>query len=661
MSGASESTGQARLSRVDVAPAGVDVAPAGVDVAPAGVIVGSDRYEDHRDIFDSFTRNSDGTISRVEVLNRLYYAGIAADDIRVRQALAADDGGRASYGITFEAFARACHSHGGFIARALRGGLVIPDFAGFSIELTEMYESILRDDRGWVAHYIPHLRDIEPDQLAIAVCTVDGQRLALGASQARFSLQAVCKPINYCLVLDEHGPDVVHRHVGQEPTGPVHNGLSLNDTVLPHNPMINSGALMCCSLIRPELAVGDRFDHVASAWRRLSGGGRVELDEAAYLSDRETSDHTSALGHALLANGAFPAGTDIEETLDFYRRCRSIRTDAESLSAVAAALANGGVAPITNDRVLSASTVQRCVSLMVSCGTYDYSGEFAFDVGVPAKSGVSGALMIVIPHVMGICVWSPRLDSQGNPVRGLEFSRQLVSRYNFQVYDGLVEAQRSRKRDPRLSDPAVFTDVVRLCWAAAAGDLDEVRSLTASGVNADIADYDGRTALHVAACEGNAEIVAHLLEQSVNPAPVDRWGRTPLAEAEWAGHADVVDLLERRVVRRFDTTARTAFASRYANVLTQAWASEEFAHRLESRPQAVLAAHGLPTVAGAHVTIVRTLDADPSLETQIALWERGQATGEYVLYVPYTPPMRTTPALSARQRSYYNPCSCADG
>jgi glutaminase len=412
----------------------------------------------------------------------------------------------------------------------------------------------------------------------------------------------------------------------------------------------------------------DRFDHVANTWRRLSGGGRVELDHAVYLSEQQDRDRTAEVAHSIDRGGAFPTGTDVAETLELYALCRSLRTDTESLSAVAATLANGGVAPTTNDRVFSASTVQRCVSSMISCGMYDYSGEFAFEIGLPAKSSLSGALMIVIPHIMGICVWSPRLDSQGNPVRGIEFSRQLASRYNFQVYDGLVEGQGSRKRDPRLSDPAIFTDVVQLCWAAGEGNLDEVRSLVASGVNPDIADYDGRTALHVAASEGHAEIVSHLLEQSANPAPVDRWGHTPMVDATWGGHADVVDLLERRVVRRLDQTARTAFASRYANVLAQAWSSEEFLRHLQSRPQTVLAALGLPTAVGSHISIVRTLDANPNLDAQIALWERGQATGEYVLFVPYTPPMRNAEPSDAdrdgtlgRHRRSYNPCSCGNG
>jgi glutaminase len=120
--------------------------------------------------------------------------------------------------------------------------------------------------------------------------------------------------------------------------------------------------------------------------------------------------------------------------------------------------ANGGVVPLSNDRVFSTGSVQKCLSLMSSCGMYDYSGEFAFTIGPPAKSGVSGALMVVIPNVMGIAIWSPRLDGHGNSVRGIEFCRRLVAKYNFHMYDSLVQSDREGKRDPRLKKNQASAD-----------------------------------------------------------------------------------------------------------------------------------------------------------------------------------------------------------
>src|SRR5215813_2030481 len=176
---------------------------------------------------------------------------------------------------------------------------------------------------------------------------------------------------------------------------------------------------------------------------------------------------------------------------------------------------------------------------------YDFSGEFAFTIGLPAKSGVSGALMLVIPGLMGICVWSPRLDEHGNSVRGIEFCRKLVAAYNVHVFDSLVAGRGGTgKRDPRRKKNAAQIEaVVALTWAASQGDLDEVRALVAAGADPGTADYDGRTPLHLAAAEGQLEVVRYLLAAGADPEPQDRWGGTPLSDAEGNGHSEVAALL----------------------------------------------------------------------------------------------------------------------
>jgi glutaminase len=338
---------------------------------------------------------------------------------------------------------------------------------------------------------------------------------------------------------------VVHEHVGREPSGRGFNELSVNGDGLPHNPMINSGAIMSCSLIRASLDIADRFDHVADTWRRLSGGGHVGFNNAVYLSERQTADRNFALGYFMREHGAFPGNTNLIETLEFYFQCCSVELDSDGLASVASTLANGGIVPLSNDRVFSTGSVQKCLSLMSSCGMYDYSGEFAFTIGLPAKSGVSGALMLVIPQVMGIAIWSPRLDPLGNSVRGIEFCRQLVQKYNFHMYDSLVGSDREGKRDPRLKKNQTAIDgTIRLLWSASTGDLDGVRACLASGVDPTSCDYDGRTALHLAAAEGHPDVVTYLLEQGADVAATDRWGGTPLADAEKGGHTAVVEVLK---------------------------------------------------------------------------------------------------------------------
>ncbi|MGI5253919.1 glutaminase A [Actinacidiphila glaucinigra] len=521
-----------------------DAPPQGPDAGLGEVNFGTGYYGK---LFTSFGVDADGRIAAAELASRLRESGISETDPRVTEVWAAlrrGAGIKGQSGIDLERFINLCKKGGGVVAKSIRGDFVIPDFAAVQTEIAEIYESLRRLDGGHVADYIPQLGRVNPEKFAIALCTIDGQRFAVGDADTMFCVQSVCKPINYCLTLEEHGADVVHRHVGREPSGRGFNELTLNSDGLPHNPMINSGAIMSCSLIRPKQDTADRFDYVAETWHRLAGGGSVGFNNAVYLSERRTADRNFALGYFMREHGSFPEGTDLVETLEFYFQCCSIEIDARSLSVVAASLANGGVNPLTGERVFSADTVRKCLSLMSSCGMYDYSGEFAFTIGLPAKSGVSGGLMIVVPGVMGLCVWSPRLDTLGNSVRGVAFCKELVSRFNFHVYDSFATGEVSGKRDPRRGrNEEEIASTMRLLWAASQGDLDDVRVALATGKDPNSTDYDRRTALHLAASEGHLEVVQYLLDQGADPQIKDRWGGTPRSDAERGAHDRVVKLL----------------------------------------------------------------------------------------------------------------------
>jgi len=502
----------------------------------------------YRSLFDSFNPDKNGRISPLEVLSRLERSGLRADDPRIAQALtglAGADGG--SRQISFTQFKALAQHNSSLIRRAAEGNLAVPDFAALTADITRMYDELLPVRSGAVAGYIPQLKRVDPDQLAIAVCTVDGQRFSMGDAATAFCLQSVSKTVSYCLALDEHGTEAVHQHVGREPSGRSFNELALNPQGLPHNPMVNAGAIMCCSLIRPEADIADRFDLVAATWQRLAGGRRPGFNNAVYLSERQTADRNFALGYSMRESGAFRPGTDLVAALEFYFQACSIEVDAQMLAIAAASLANAGICPLTEDPVFTPGTVQSCLSMMSSCGMYDFSGEFAFTIGLPAKSGVSGAVMLVIPGLMGIAVWSPRLDELGNSVRGIEFCRKLVAEYNVHGFDSLVTGRgQTAKRDPRRKKNQAQTEaVVALTWAASQGDLDEVRALIATGVQPGTADYDGRTPLHLAAAEGQTEIVRYLLAAGADPRPVDRWGGSPQSDAETGGHTEIAALLRR--------------------------------------------------------------------------------------------------------------------
>ena len=497
----------------------------------------------YRKLFDSFNPDKHGRISHWEVLSRLQRSGLRPAH---RRGPDRPQGGGWSGPAD-----RLRPVQGAGPARqqpdqAGRGGQ--PGCAGFpraASDIDGMYRELIPLRSGTVADYIPQLRRVDPEQLAIAVCTVDGQRFSVGDATTAFCLQSVSKVVSYSLALEEHGTEAMHQHVGREPSGQSFNELALNPEGLPHNPMVNPGAIMTTSLIRPGDDIADRFDLVAATWRRLAGGVRPGFNNAVYLSERQTADRNFALGYSMRESGAFRPGTDLTQTLEFYFQGCSIEVDAQMLAVAAVSLANAGVCPLTEDPVFTPGTVQSCLSLMSSCGMYDFSGEFAFSTGLPAKSGVSGAVMLVIPGLMGIAVWSPRLDEHGNSVRGIEFCRQLVSAYNVHVFDSLATGRgRIAKRDPRRKKNQAHTEaVVALTWAASQGDLNEVRALLATGVEPGTADYDGRTPLHLAAAEGQLEVVRYLLAAGAAAQPVDRWGGTPMSDAERNGHAQIAELL----------------------------------------------------------------------------------------------------------------------
>jgi glutaminase len=495
-------------------------------------------------MYASFAEGPDGMVTRAGVEAVLAENGLRLDDPRLASLSRFLDRRPLQEPINFEDIAHAIVGvNTTLLTRALRGELIIPDFNPFTRRLANIFELVQSSRSGTVASYIPQLARVNSDAFAMAVCTIDGQQFWMGDVAEPYCVQSTCKPINYAIAHDRLGADVVHRHVGREPSGRSFNEITLNSKGLPHNPMINAGAIVCASLIAPEFSPADRFDSIITTWRALAGGRPVGFDNAIFLSERDTADRNFALAYFMRENGAFPPSTDLRATLDLYFQCCSIAITAPQMAIVAATLANGGVCPLTNERIFKSETVKNCLSLMASCGMYDFSGEFAFTVGLPAKSGVSGALFITIPGVCGIALWSPRLDGLGNSVRGVEFSKRLVNEFAFHGFTDLVAD--SRKVNPRRSSTEIFVDeAMHLCAASAKGDINELRRLVARNVDINRSDYDGRTALHLAASDGRVDAVRFLLERGANTDVLDRWGNRPLDDAERGRHVDIIDALQ---------------------------------------------------------------------------------------------------------------------
>ncbi|XP_037068233.1 glutaminase kidney isoform, mitochondrial-like [Pollicipes pollicipes] len=501
-----------------------------------------------------------GRVNVTKFLEALALAGLRQTDprlVEMRRAIASIQANCAS-DVRFWASDGLCFDEDVFkgvimdnidiIHKALTGDLVIPHFESLCEHLEELYELCEKDDSGKVASYIPQLERFDPSLWGISVCTVDGQRYSIGDVSVPFTIQSTSKPISYAIACAEKGPEYVHSFVGQEPSGRSFNELVLDNSLKPHNPMINAGAIMTSSLIKPTMAIADRFDFVFQTYRRLTGGEYLGFNNAVYLSERQAADRNFALAYFMRENKCFPHVQDLGETLDFYFQMCSLEATCESASVIAGTLANGGICPITGEAVLEPSAVRNTLCLMHSCGMYDYSGQFAFKCGLPAKSGVSGVILLVIPNVMGLALYSPALDRCGNSVRGVKLCKELVYRFNFHHFDNVSAS--GEKIDPRKTSNEKRADMVhRLLFAAAAGDLTAIKRYSLMEMHLEAADYDGRTALHLAAAEGHVHIVRFLLQKcSVLVDAKDRWGSAPVDDAQLAGHEDITKLLLKHYV-----------------------------------------------------------------------------------------------------------------
>ena len=298
--------------------------------------------------------------------------------------------------------------------------------------LTDVLARSLPNVEGRVADYIPELAKTDPEGFGIALATIDGRLWAKGDTGTEFTIQSVSKPFSYCLALELHGRDEVARYVGVEPSGDAFNAIVFDPhSDRPFNPMVNAGAITVCALI--SRALGD--EALAFMLDRYSkaAGRTLRVSDAVYRSEAETGHRNRAIGHLLLTVGA--ARGPIEPALDLYFRLCSVLVTAADLARMGATLANIGENPATGEQVFDVRAVRDTLSVMFTCGMYDYSGNWALDVGIPAKSGVGGGIVGVVNRQLGIGTYSPRLDAKGNSVRGLEAFRKLADELGLHAFE----------------------------------------------------------------------------------------------------------------------------------------------------------------------------------------------------------------------------------
>lgn len=287
---------------------------------------------------------------------------------------------------------------------------------------------------GAVASYIPELSKADPCDLGICVMTGDGETVAVGDSDKRFTLQSVVKPIILLLALEDNGIDAVNRLCGVEATGKPFDAFNYSDRALTSehiNPMINAGAIALCTLIKGD-TLNEKFDRLITLAKRLSGNGTLSVNESVYLSEKATGNKNRALGYMLKAYGMIDG--DIEGVLDVYFKACSIQATCRDLAHIAFVLSSHGKDPKTTEQLVSAEHARYVNAILAICGMYDGSGEFALNVGIPAKSGVGGGIMAVAPRRMGIGIFSPALDKKGNSLAGVKALEILSKELDLSVF-----------------------------------------------------------------------------------------------------------------------------------------------------------------------------------------------------------------------------------
>ena len=276
-------------------------------------------------------------------------------------------------------------------------------------------------DSGALADYIPELAAADPDRAAVALCTVGGTVYASGDTDDEFSIQSMSKPFAYALAIEDNGLDHIVDCVGVEPSGEAFNELSLDpETGRPRNPMINAGAIATHALIRE--------DGTSSVERMLAYFSRmaereIVVDESVAASELSTASRNLGLAYLLHASGNLER--EPQDAVEGYIRQCAASVTVRDLALMAATLANGGIQPNTGECLLSRAGCRQLLSVMASCGMYDAAGDWLTSVGIPAKSGVAGGIIGVLPGQVGVAVFSPRLDQHGNSARGIAMMERL--------------------------------------------------------------------------------------------------------------------------------------------------------------------------------------------------------------------------------------------
>lgn len=371
--------------------------------------------------------------------------------------------------------------------------------------LDEVLQSVAADRTGVLANYIPELAEVDPERLGASIAMVDGELYASGDTDSLFTIQSISKPFVYALALADRGFEKVLDKVGVEPSGEPFNEISLEDSSgRPLNPMINAGAITTHSLVGTEtMNPAERMERVISGLSAFAGRS-LDVDEAVYSSEIEHAHRNLAIAHMLRSHDILtenPTGV-----VEGYTRQCSLLVTVQDLAMMAATLANYGIQPVTGEQVVPKTVVRQVLSVMFTCGMYNAAGDWATQVGIPAKSGVGGGIIGAVPGQLGLATFSPRLDVHGNSVRGVSLFERFSSDMGMHVMNIPTVARSAIRANYRIGSGEKITQVIQL--------QGRIRFAGAERVIREIVDthYTGtRIALDVTRVYSVDEVAQHML------------------------------------------------------------------------------------------------------------------------------------------------------
>ncbi|WP_024613591.1 glutaminase A [Clostridium sp. Ade.TY] len=287
---------------------------------------------------------------------------------------------------------------------------------------------------GKLASYIPALLKADVNDLGIAVVELDGKESFAGNCDKNFTIQSISKIVSLMIALSDNEMIDVFKKVNVEPTGEGFNSivkLETTETGRPYNPMINAGAIVTTSLIKGETEEG-KLKKLIDFMKKATNNPNIKINEEVYISEKLTGNRNRALAYFMKSSGILEG--NVEEILDLYFRQCSIEANAKDLARLGAVLANDGIIPWSGEKLIDKHICRIVKSIMVTCGMYDASGEFAVRIGIPAKSGVGGGIVGAVPKRMGIGVYGPALDEKGNSIAGLKILEDLANKLDLSIF-----------------------------------------------------------------------------------------------------------------------------------------------------------------------------------------------------------------------------------